>query len=365
MTHSRCFVLVVLFLLTARAASAKELDEREATARTACLAGDYTKGVAILAELFSATEDAVYIYNQARCFEQNRRYQDAVAQFQEYLKTARKLSKSDKADAQKRIAHCQELLAKQDASGSAAGAGESREAKERAARKACQSNDLAQGIQLLSQLYLDTNDPTYLYNQGRCYEQNSVCDEAITRFREYLQKTPDGTEGDRADVAKRIGDCEASLTKQGRRGTATSVATGSPGSSAGAMEPAAGAPGAAPAVTPGEAVVSSPSGQARPGGGLRLAGVVTMGAGGALLVGGLVLNLQHNNKIHDLHGDYAGDTADSAQLYKTLSMVGYAAGAACLAGGAVLYWLGHRAGTLTVVPDVAAGRTGLQLAGGF
>ena len=45
----------------------------------ACLSGDYTKGVAILSELFVDTKDPTYLFNQGRCFEQNRRYDDAIA----------------------------------------------------------------------------------------------------------------------------------------------------------------------------------------------------------------------------------------------------------------------------------------------
>ncbi len=87
--------------------------------------------------------------------------------------------------------------------------------------------------------------------------------------------------------------------------------------------------------------------------------------GGAFLVTGVVLNLKHNSMISDLQGDYSRDGANSAQLYKTLGNVGYGAGAACLAGGAVLYWLGVRAGKAVVVPALAAGQAGLLLAGGL
>lgn len=55
-------------------------------ARTACLAGDYSKGATILSQLFVETKDPNYIYNQARCFEQNSRYQEALSRFQEYLR---------------------------------------------------------------------------------------------------------------------------------------------------------------------------------------------------------------------------------------------------------------------------------------
>jgi hypothetical protein len=63
----------------------------------------------------------------------------------------------------------------------AAGA-EDQKVKERAARKACLSGNFAQGVEILSDLFIDTRDPTYIFNQGRCFEQNNRYDEALGRF---------------------------------------------------------------------------------------------------------------------------------------------------------------------------------------
>jgi hypothetical protein len=54
--------------------------------------------------------DFDYIYNQARCFEQNHRYDDAISRFREYLKKAPNLSEADRADAENHIADCQGFL---------------------------------------------------------------------------------------------------------------------------------------------------------------------------------------------------------------------------------------------------------------
>jgi hypothetical protein len=106
-----CGMALVLASSPARAAS-RQAQER--TARTSCLSGDYAKGVAILSELFVDTKDATYIFNQGMCMEQNSRYQEAIARFQEYLRVGKNLSESDKADAQKHVADCEEMLAKQN-----------------------------------------------------------------------------------------------------------------------------------------------------------------------------------------------------------------------------------------------------------
>ena len=63
-----------------------------------------------------------------------------------------------------------------------------RDSKERAARKACLSGNAEKRVALLSDLFLDTGDPNYIYNQGRCYEQGHRREDAIASFREYLLK---------------------------------------------------------------------------------------------------------------------------------------------------------------------------------
>jgi hypothetical protein len=245
---------------------------------------------------------------------------------------------------------------------SAAGAPSSKEEKERAAKKACLNRDADKGVELLTDLYVDTNDPTYIFNQGRCYEQNDRCQDAIVRFREYLRKKPGAAESDRDDVQKHILDCETLLAK--RAGDASRAIAGRA-----AVAPVA---PVGPEAKPIDGAVAAHAqvavAEARPapaGAGLRTAGVVTMAAGAAALAGAVVLNLKHNGMISDLKADYSGDTADSAKTYKTLGIVGYGLGAACLVGGAALYWLGVRAGSARVGPTVVAGNAGVMMAGGF
>src|SRR5512142_3383585 len=78
-----CLALVFLLWATNQARAAS-IESKERAAQKTCLAGDYAKGVAILAELYMRTRDANYIYNQARCFEQNGKYEEAIARFREY-----------------------------------------------------------------------------------------------------------------------------------------------------------------------------------------------------------------------------------------------------------------------------------------
>jgi TolA-binding protein len=213
MTHWKCLVPVLASLLVAGTVSAKDSDGQERAARTACLAGDYAKGITILSELFVASKDPDFIYNQGRCYEQNRRYEDAIARFQEYLRVATRSTKSTRAEAQKHIASCQNLLAKHGEAQSSTGGGDVKDAKERAARKACLSGNVDKGSEILSDLYLDYKDPTHIYNLGRCYEQNHRYEDAVSRFREYLLKAPSLTDTERAETEAHIATCLAYLGK--------------------------------------------------------------------------------------------------------------------------------------------------------
>lgn len=80
--------LVAVELLPAPARAADRLEAKERKARVECAAGNYTEGVRLLAELWVATKDANFLYNQARCYEQNGKNDLAVTRFREYLRKA-------------------------------------------------------------------------------------------------------------------------------------------------------------------------------------------------------------------------------------------------------------------------------------
>src|ERR1019366_2341146 len=104
-------VIFVSALIVSRDGQAESYGVKEREARTACLAGDYTLGVRLLSELFVSSKDPGFIYNQARCFEQSSRYEEALGRFREYLRAGKNLSAEERADAEKHIADCKELLA--------------------------------------------------------------------------------------------------------------------------------------------------------------------------------------------------------------------------------------------------------------
>src|SRR6185295_18592 len=83
------------------------------------------------------------------------------------------------------------------------------EARELQAKKACLASRPDRGIELLAELYAETNDATYIYNQARCYQQNGRAQDAATRFREYLRKSPNVDPTEKAQVQGFIAELDA------------------------------------------------------------------------------------------------------------------------------------------------------------
>jgi hypothetical protein len=235
----------------------------------------------------------------------------------------------------------------------------SREERERAARKACLTGDVAKGVDLLADLFLDTRDITHIFNQGRCLEQNRRFEDAISRFQEYLVKGKNLSEDDKADAQKHIELCQKNLGR-----TASPVPRPEP---------------TPPVVTPptvGQDALaitkpSAPS-RGRPGAGLRTAGIVVAAAGGAALVTGLVLNLKYVSMTSDLEKpyNYSRSTDSTRTDYKTGAWVSYGAGAALAVGGGILYYLGWQkrnstVSSLHILPMPVAHGGGSMLTGSF
>jgi hypothetical protein len=237
----------------------------------------------------------------------------------------------------------------------------SKQAREREARKACLTGNYAKGIELLSDLFLDFKSPVYIFNQGRCYEQNQRFEEAIGRFREYLRTTNE----DRAPAEQHIAECEALLKRQALSSPAAPM-----------VEPAP-QPPPGPAVRPVEQqavaeVKQPPTAPASPGSGYRIAGAVIAGVGVAGLITGVVLNLKANSLADGITAP--GHTFDRSvestrSTYETAAWIGFGVGAAGLATGAILYGIGwgkSRSGTnLVLVPTMGPSLAGATVTGAF
>jgi hypothetical protein len=252
----------------------------------------------------------------------------------------------------------------------------SRESRERAARVACLSGDYAKGVAILSELFVDLKNPTYIFNQGRCLEQNMRHSDAVGRFQEYLRVGKNLSKAERADAEKHIADCKVLLASQPQPAIAEPAVVPAPAGLAPAAVPAPAvapqpaAPTAAVEAAPPMVQQTNPQPASESGSGLRTAGIITAAVGGAVLVTGVILNLKVNSVASDMQktNGYTDSKDSDRKTYETLGWIGYGVGAACVATGAILYYLGVRApGTASValVPALAPGQAGAFVKGVF
>src|SRR5689334_17575967 len=83
---------------------------------------------------------------------------------------------------------------------SAGGARAEEESRQVKAKRACAAGRVEEGVELLAALYAESGDVNYVYNQGRCYQQNGRGDQALNRFREYLRRATNATPEERREV---------------------------------------------------------------------------------------------------------------------------------------------------------------------
>ena len=247
-----------------------------------------------------------------------------------------------------------------------------KDAAERAARKACLTGDFAKGVEILAELFLDTGNLNYIFNQGRCLEQNRRYEDAIARFREYLVKGSSVSSEARADAEKHIAACQSYLGTSEPEKSAAVQPPPPPAAPPPAPEHVEAPTTASPA--PSLHVVASAADARNPGGGLRAGGIITASVGAAALLAGVVLNLKVNSMSSDLEKPFAYNrsTDSTRETYKTMGWVAYGAGGAFIAAGAALYALGWskaRASsgepTVSLAPSFASGATGLAMTGAF
>jgi hypothetical protein len=88
-------------VISASAGRARAQDTKAARAteaKKACSANHPDQGIEILAGLYSESGDPAYVRNQGRCYQQNGRNQEAALKFKEYLRIAKNLDASERAE---------------------------------------------------------------------------------------------------------------------------------------------------------------------------------------------------------------------------------------------------------------------------
>lgn len=235
----------------------------------------------------------------------------------------------------------------------------SRQAKERAAKKACAVGDTMTGIDLLAELYVETNEPNYIHNQGRCYQQNDDPAHAILRFQEYLRQVPDIKAKDKALIEGYIAECEVRLAQKSP--VPTSVVPEAKAEPTPVYPPIALPKLDVPATTPHP--VSS-SGQ-----GLRIAGVITGIVGIASLGTGLAFELAERSLAKRIRENPSKDTKNNNTIrddYGTAAGIfGYSGGALVVAG-VVFYAIGYAmepARKVALIPVIGSKYAGLWFQG--
>jgi hypothetical protein len=88
------------------------------------------------------------------------------------------------------------------------------EARERDALAACDSGQVQKGIDLLARLWADTLEPTYVYDQGRCYQKASMPKEALARFQEFVRVAKDSKDEPVAQAEQFIKELQADTTER-------------------------------------------------------------------------------------------------------------------------------------------------------
>ena len=238
------------------------------------------------------------------------------------------------------------------------------EAPDKAAKKACAAGDYRKGVEILADLYVRSDDTAWIFNQGRCYEQNHQWVSAIDRFREFQRKSKSVSPETSAETESHIADCKRYLAEEEAK-TAPSSVPPSPGAAA---LPAA-VPSPPSATTVASTTLTSPSPAEHEGGGaMRTTGLVVAGVGVATLAAAIALNLKANQLARDTNKTQNPSTESSQKSYKNGSLICYGTGAAALVAGGVLYWLGHAKGehaAVALLPTWTPGEATLTLRGEF
>jgi hypothetical protein len=238
------------------------------------------------------------------------------------------------------------------------------QARNRDAKKACLTGDYRKGTEILADLYIETNEPIHIFNQGRCLEQSHQWQTAIDLFREYLRKSPNLEANYAADTNKHIADCEAFLEKE--KGVAPVLIRPQP------VE----APDSTHSATANSvettSVATASKNRSDSGSGLRTSGWVLGGVGVAAIATAVVLNVKANALADELWKQQSQSKESQYHTLRTWSWISYGAGAVSLATGAALYLWGMKvsearasSARVALLPTAAADGATFNLFGGF
>jgi hypothetical protein len=237
------------------------------------------------------------------------------------------------------------------------------------ARKACAAGRVDEGIELLARIIGETGDPNAVYNQARCYQQNGRLEEALARFQEY-RRTKDLTAQERVEVEAHIRELEAAIKVQS--GSKPAVLTPPAAKASPSADPSPVGPASLAAAPPPPLPPPPP----RRGNAARLATAALAVAGVAALAGGAYYGLrarQIEAEIENQQGVTPNAIYQSrlnrGRQAERLQWIGYGAGAAALAGAAVVFVVSRprsgESGEVRAALQGGPGGGGIVVAGEF
>ena len=246
-------------------------------------------------------------------------------------------------------------------SATTAGAAESREAREREARKACFTGNVERAVEILVDLYVETQHPTYIYNQARCFERNGKYDQALLSYEDYLRKATDTRRG----RTRPGGKIDRRSAREGRSDARARRARRARAARPRCWHPRSMAPAPAPAATPNEAPLLPAPGEDRASAPRwpwqRTAGVMSLiAAGGGLVLGvaGTVLRQGRADDFNAVCTNFNGQPVpidpsstmdfdcrgkyESVQAAERMMWIGYLSGGVLAGAGVTLLLIAPR-----------------------
>ena len=200
---------------------------------------------------------------------------------------------------------------------------------------ACASGDTGKGVSILGQLYAESLNPAYVFNQGRCYQKNGQLENARVRFEEYLRIGSHEPPQDIARAEGLIKEIDEALERQ-RANTPAPVLV-------------------APVQPAREGRVHS----------LRVTSIVLAAVGAVAIGAGVYLSLKVRAMNDEINAEFANQdyVTDGAKLqqqladgtrYETWQWVGYGVGVAALAGSVTTFVLSGFAGASPAAAEKTA-----------
>jgi tetratricopeptide (TPR) repeat protein len=222
--------------------------------------------------------------------------------------------------------------------------------------------------------YKIKDDPALLFNLGQAHRLANHPAEALRFYKTYLAKVPGAT--NRAEVEAKMADLNRQIEQQqlppAQPVPETAAASPAPAAAPEETTRSDAAPSVAPPAPPVDIAQPAPAQPPRPGRGLRIAGIVSAAGGLALVGTGVVFGVLAKQAGDDLtqldeqNGVFDPSKESAGQRDQLLAGVFIGVGAAAVATGAVLYFLGARGGeepsqALLVSPSVTAHSAGATL----